>query len=387
MSGSIGAYYTLLGVQRTCTTTDIKKGFRKMALKHHPDKSNGSTDMFQKINEANDVLSNPDSRKMYDMHGKHWKKYSDMSQGNRGHGPGVQRGGGSARVCENITHNITISLDDAYNGKTKKLKITRKEVCSTCTGYGTKNKRPSECGVCEYGVRQVVRKLGPMMVQQFSIACDLCNGTGVQIAPTNRCTDCNASGTIKGYHIIDVSIPRGISDKTQLMFNGAADQRRGYVSGNVVIMIHVSNSHTTFRRNGSDLHQKISISLLEALIGFKRVIHHLDGRLLLIEHSLVVQPGDKMVIRNEGMPVESTSNTGDLIIYFEIEFPKQLDVSSTKQLKDLLGQDTTDPTQTELDGATNANIEPYTLSQEPRNRGSNRNTNNGHQQTQECRQM
>jgi DnaJ family protein A protein 2 len=385
-------YYTLLGLPRSCTASDIKTAFRKKSILHHPDKTGGDTSMFQKINEAREVLSTPDTRKLYDTYGADWKQHRNnppMGAGGGGWGPRpTTRTRTRTRVCDSITHHVKLSLEDVYNGKGKKLKIKRNVICNTCTGHGTKNKRPSKCGMCDFGTRRVVRQIGPMMIQEVDVRCDTCNGTGLHISPSNRCSDCNATGVTEGYHIIEVSIPRGVSDKTTMVFKGAADQRGGYEPGDVVIHIHSSTTSTTksFLHKGGDLHHMITISLLEALTGFKRVIRHLDNRLLLVNHSSIVRPGGKLVIPNEGMSVENGSVKGDLILSFQILFPEQLDASSvTTSLTELLGQTKTNPSQSDVESSTPVELLEYSKPSSPT---KDKHSNSGNiPPPQECRQM
>lgn len=336
---STGDYYTTLGVQRQCTPGEIKKAFRKQSLLHHPDK-NGDAIMFKKINEAREVLSDPVKRKLYDSYGNNWENVYKNRTSNQMGGRGMRppRHTNMGFVCERISHTIQISLQESYTGIHKRLRIKRNIVCNTCSGYGTNNKRPSDCGMCQFGTKREIRRVGPMIVQDITVICKICKGTGLNVDPMNKCTDCSASGVVADHHILEVDIPEGVLDKTSMVFKGAADSRRGYETGDVYINIRVSNTTTdkSFYRKGGTLYHPIQISLLEALTGFTRSICHLDNRVLLVRHSSITRPGDILIFPKEGFPSEN-DGIGDLLLVVNIDFPNEL-VTNDTLLSELLCQ-------------------------------------------------
>ena len=378
----INNYYSILGVQSTCTPDEIKKAFRKQSLLHHPDK-NGDADMFKKINEAREVLSDPVKRKLYDSYGDNWEKVYAQSSNQMGRGDRTP--GKNMRVCARISHTINVSLRESYTGIHKRLRIKRNVICNTCNGYGTKNKRISDCGMCQFGTKREIRRIGPMMVQEVSVSCKICQGSGLNVDPMNKCVDCNATGVVAGHHILDVDVPKGVHDNTTIVFKGGADTRRGYEAGDVHIRICVSKTTTdnSFYRKGDDIYHPIKISLLEALTGFNRSICHLDDRVLSVGYSDITNPGDILVFSNEGFPSEK-GDVGDLLLVVSIEFPNKL-VSNDTLLSELLGQVKHEGDPSKESTPTRTDLKKKNVSNSTQSNNIPHNSNQG--PGWECRQM
>ena len=304
-------YYEILGVDKNATPAQIKKAFRKLAMKEHPDRG-GDEEKFKKIQTAYEVLQSEEKRDLYDKYGKegveqgggasHHDIFSSMFGG--GGGGGARRP--QMRKGESISHPLKCSLEDLYNGKTVKLAINRKvpsdkeskpRVCTTCNGSGFVMK---------------MRQIGPGMIQQSQ----------------TKCTDCNGSGYIgklkKERKILEVLVEKGMKNNEKIKFQGEADNLPGHTPGDVIFVIQ-ERKHSVFKRKGNHLIIEKSITLSEALTGCSIGITHLDGRKLHIKtkENDVIKPGMFKRIPNEGMPVRGNPFVkGNLILIFSVKFPK-----------------------------------------------------------------
>jgi len=221
-------YYERLGVTPETGVDDIKRAYKKMAMKFHPDKNPNNpeaAEKFKEISEAYEVLADENKRQMYDKYGKEGMQgggmggvdpfdiFSSFFGGGGGHG----RSRGPQRTKDMVTP-LTVKLEDLYNGKTKKMKITRNIICKTCSGSGSKDgKPPSKCKECDgNGIKVMLRQLGPGMFQQVRTQCPECDGKGEVVAEGKRCTDCNGKKTIKETKILNVEIDKGVKEGKKL---------------------------------------------------------------------------------------------------------------------------------------------------------------------------
>lgn len=345
------ALYELLGVPPTADENEIKRAYRKLALKYHPDKNPddaAASEMFKKVSHAYEVLSDADKRKVYDARGE------KGLEGGDGGGGGADAsdifsmffGGGRPRgepKPKDIVHELGISLEEFYNGKTKKIAALRDRLCHACTGSGLKPGVSSNpCGGCDgRGVRIMLRELLPGMVQRMQVKCPLCLGQGVQINPKDICEGCNGAKVIKDRKIVEVVIEKGTKKGDHLRFEGEGDQIPGVrLSGDLLIILN-EKPHDVFRRVGNHLLVNHRLSLNEALCGFELPIETLDGRTILLKvaQGQVVNHDHAWVVTREGMPVKGTGGCerGNLVVHFEIEFPTSLTPAQIAAISTALG--------------------------------------------------
>lgn len=352
-------YYGLLGVSKTSTDNEIKKAYRKMALKYHPDRNPAeeAADKFKAISHAYEVLQDQEKREIYDKYGEEGLK----NGGHQGHsadsifeaffGGGMFGGGGGGgqgrqrgpRKGEDIQYNFGVSLKDFYNGKTRKLKVTKKVICGGCDGKGSTD--PNAGGFCQscrgQGVKVVVRQIGPGMIQQMQVACGDCEGKGEWIDPNKRCKQCRGKKVLSENKVIEVHIDKGMKNGQKITFRGEGDQSPDTQPGDIVIVLSQKKEAIPFVRKGMDLIYEKNISLCEALTGYEFQIKHLDDRVLVVRSNPgdIVEHADMKMILGEGMPrYRSPYEKGYLIIKFNIEFPapNSLPESVVKGLIELL---------------------------------------------------
>jgi len=325
----MATYYDLLHIPKNASQLEIKKAFHKIALISHPDKG-GDPEKFKEINNAYNVLSDPEKRKQYDQFGENFEEkgmngmsggmnMEDILRGMMGNGNRENM----RKKCQDVQHIIKISLKEVYNGTTKKLKIHRTLICQICEGFGTKDKTESKC-TCNNGQRVIVRQIGPGMIQQMTVVCNDCKGSGSRVMNDNKCDMCNGTQVINDENIVPVNIQKGIEHGHILKFPGEANQKRNFESGDLLIQVQIDPSLTTFKYQQNNLILHKTINLAEALSGFSFVVEHLDERKLYIKSSSIITPNQMLMIKDEGLPIKNSHLNGDLIIHFNIEFPNKI---------------------------------------------------------------
>lgn len=318
-------FYNTLGVSKDCSESDIKKAYRKLAIKHHPDKG-GDPEMFKEISRAYEVLSDPEKRRIYDEHGE------EGVEGNFSHGDASDIfdlffGGGrkpkGKKRGEDVVTQLKVTLEQIYNGTMRKLAINKDVICETCDGLGGPSDAFSMCSLCGgRGVRVQVRQMGAM-IQQSQCVCNACGGQGKIVEDSKRCKSCHGKGVQQTKKILEVLIERGVPDQHRVTFHGEADERPNEIPGNVVFII-CQAPHEQFKRSGADLVMLKSVQIYEAMTGCTFYVKHLDGRVIRVQtpENHIVKPGSMFVVENEGMPVyKSAFSKGNLYITFDVEFP------------------------------------------------------------------
>jgi len=362
-------FYERLGVEVDVTAEEIKKAYRKMAIKFHPDKNPNNpeaVEKFKEISEAYEVLSDANKRQMYDIHGKEGLQQGGFHAGaasdifERFFGGGMFGGfGGGGRQgpqqTEDIMHQIAVSLEDLYNGKTSKLAVTRNIICPKCEGSGSKTKgASSKCATCEgRGVRFIVKQLGPGMIQQMQAVCSDCQGKGTRIKDEDKCDQCKGKQVVKDKKVLEVHIEKGMRDGQKIVFNGESDQAPGAEAGDIIFIIK-QKEHEKFKRIGGDLYMDQTITLLDALGGTSLAVTHLDGRILHIKSAEgdIIKPGEIRTIDKEGMPQHKQPfNKGHLFIKFTIQFPDTLTKPQIRTLETVLPARIPAPKLTKKDNA------------------------------------
>ncbi|XP_071787964.1 dnaJ homolog subfamily A member 1-like [Asterias amurensis] len=323
-------FYDLLGVKPNATETELKKAYRKLALKYHPDKNPEDPEKFKLMSQAYESLSDPKKRKIYDEGGEQALKEGGAGGGS--HNPmdifDMFFGTHSRtheRRCKDVIHQLGVSLEEMYNGSVRKLALKKNVVCDKCEGRGGKKGAVETCGTCKGSRIQVhLSPIGPGMVQQIRTACGDCQGQGEKISAKDRCKQCQGKKIIKNSKILEVHIDKGMKDGQKITFSGEGDQEPGLEPGDMIIVLE-EKPHKLFKRKGTDLIINKKIDLVEALCGFKHIIKTLDDRELVITSHAgdVIKHDDVKVVRNEGMPIyRSPFEKGRLIIHFEVDFPE-----------------------------------------------------------------
>jgi DnaJ homolog subfamily A member 2 len=338
--------YNALGVAKDADESEIKKAYRKLALKHHPDKG-GDVEKFKEISTAAEILMDAEKRQVYDKYGKEGLENGGGGGGGSSaedifsmfFGGGGRRGPQGPQKGEDIVHPIKASLEDLYNGKTTRLAINRNKLCEDCEGRGGKVGAEKDCSDCNgRGVRVQLRQIGPGMVQQIQSACPTCKGSCKIINEKDKCKSCKGKKTYKDRKVLECQIEKGMKNGQKIRFGGEADELPGTIPGDVVFVVQ-EKEHEIFKRKGSDLVTHINLELSEALCGFTKTITHMDGRVLRIDSPAgrVVKPDSVHMIEGEGMPYHGNPFTkGRLFIIFRVNFPSSLPQNTIRALQQAL---------------------------------------------------
>ncbi|CAK9149377.1 unnamed protein product [Ilex paraguariensis] len=345
-------YYHVLGVSKSASQDELKKAYRKAAMKNHPDKG-GDPDKFKELSEAYEVLSDPEKRDVYDQYGEDALK-EGMGGGSAAHNPfdifesffgGGFGGGGSSRgrkkQGEDVVHTLKVSLEDLYNDTTKKLSLSRNILCPKCKGKGSKSGASGRCYGCQgTGMRITTRQIGPGMIQQMQHVCPECRGSGEVISERDKCSQCKGNKVSQGKKVLEVHVEKGMQHGQKIVFKGEADEAPDTVTGDIVIILQ-QKEHPKFKRKFDDLYVEHPLNLTEALCGFQFVLTHLDGRQLLIKSNPgeVIKPDQYKAINDEGMPQHQRQfMKGRLFIHFSVVFPESGVLSPDKclSLEDIL---------------------------------------------------
>lgn len=343
--------YDALGVSKNATESEIRKAYRKMALKYHPDRNPGNEEAQEKFKEvahAYEVLSDPEKRRIYDMYGE-----EGLSGGGGGGfgGDGFDLfsaffgGGGRSRPRgpqkgQDVVHALKVSLEELYNGATRKIRVTRTRICKSCDGVGaTKKDAVLDCSSCNGTGRKVsIHQVAPGFVQQVSQTCSDCQGQGKRIDDRFQCKTCKGRKVVSDVKNLEVHIDPGMSDRQKITFENEADERPGVIAGDIIFVLQMKE-HPVFERRGKDLYMKKNINLSEALTGMEFKLNHLDGRTLIIRSrkNEVIKPGQILQVTGEGMPsVRNQFDKGNLLIEFVVDFPDRIPPNFMEQLQKIL---------------------------------------------------
>nr|XP_023668254.1 dnaJ homolog subfamily A member 1-like [Paramormyrops kingsleyae] len=337
-------FYDRLGVKPNASAEELKKAYRKLALKYHPDKNPAEGEKFKQISQAYEVLSDKQKREVYDRGGE--KAIKEGGTGGCGaFGSPMDIfdmffGGGGRMHRErgkNIVNQLTVSLEDLYNGATKKLILQRNVICDRCEGRGGRKGALETCpSCCGSGLQVRLHQLGLGIVQQISTICSSCQGQGQRISHKDKCKACGARKILRQKKILEVHVDKGMKDGQKIVFHGEGDQEPGLEAGDIIIVLD-QKAHPVYTREGENLVMAMELQLVEALCGFKKPVCTLDSRtLLLTSHpGELIRPGDRKCVLNEGMPLyRRPFEKGRLIVLFSVVFPPENFLPANK-LKEL----------------------------------------------------
>lgn len=340
-------YYEVLGVAKNATEAEIKKAFKKLAMKHHPDRNpddKSAEEKFKEAREAYDILSDAKKRAAYDQFGHAGVDTSAAGGGGYYGGAGGAsfsdifgdvfgdifggggRGGQRVYRGADLRYNLELSLEEAVHGTTQKIRIPTLVNCEVCGGSGArKGSSPSVCPTC-HGQGQVRMQQGFFSVQQ---ACPRCHGSGKLI--TDPCTSCHGEGRVEKYKTLSVKIPPGVDNGDRIRLSGEGEAgENGGPAGDLYVQVHV-REHPIFTRDGSDLLCEVPVSFTAAALGGDLEVPTLEGRVKL-KIPAESQSGKLFRLRGKGVKSVRGGQVGDLICRIVVETP----VNLTSRQKDLL---------------------------------------------------
>lgn len=364
-------YYEVLGISKSASQEEIKKAYRKQALKYHPDKNPGDKEAeakFKEAAEAYEVLRDADKRSRYDRYGHAgvggasgaggfgggmtmediFENFGDIFGSAFGGGFGGFSGFGSSRQRgrrvnkgSNLRVKVTLSLKDIAHGVNKKIKVNKYIACDTCGGNGAKDSSSySNCSTC-HGTGQVTKVTSTFLGQmQTTQTCHVCGGEGKII--TNKCTTCHGEGIVKGTEVISLDIPAGVAEGMQLSVSGKGNAaRRGGVNGDLIVLIQ-EEKHPDLVRDGNDLIYGLYLNFTEAALGATVQIPTVDGK-VKIKVDPGTQPGKILRLRGKGLPEVNGYGKGDLLVNINVWIPKKLSKDEQKTLEQLSGSENFQP--------------------------------------------
>jgi molecular chaperone DnaJ len=347
-------YYDVLGVTKNATEDEIKKAYRKMAMKYHPDKNQGdkaAEEKFKEAAEAYDVLGNASKKQKYDQFGHAGFSaggggghgdFSSMDDifsafgdifGGSGFGGGSSRGGRRVNRGTNLRIKVKLDLNEILTGVEKKIKVNKYVSCVPCKGTGAQNGSGfSNCNTCR-GTGQVTRVVQTMLGQmQTASTCPGCGGEGQIIK--EKCKSCYGDGIVKGEEVISINIPAGVAEGMQLSMQGKGNAAaRGGIPGDLLIVVE-ETEHPTLKRDGNNLLYNLFISVPEVILGTSAEINTLDGK-AKIKIEPGTQSGKVLRLRGKGLPNINGYEKGDLLVNVNVWTPQTLNKEEKQLLEKL----------------------------------------------------
>jgi molecular chaperone DnaJ len=347
-------YYEVLGVAKDAPEADLKKAYRRLAQKHHPDRNPDnpkSEEAFKEAKEAYEMLSDPNKRAAYDQYGHAGVDPSMGAAGGAGMGGfadafgdifgeifgGGGRGRNGVYRGADLRYNLEISLEEAARGTDTQIRIPTQAKCEVCDGSGARpGTKAVSCPTCD-GHGQVRMQQGFFSIQQ---TCPRCHGTG-KIVPT-PCTNCNGAGFEKKQKTLSVKIPPGVDDGDRIRLSGEGESgANGGPSGDLYVVMHIK-PHSIFKRDGTDLHCDMPVSIATAALGGEIEIPTLDGQ-AKIRIPAETQTGKVFRLRGKGIKQVRGTGFGDLMCHVYVETPVNLTMRQKELLEEFEAIASADP--------------------------------------------
>jgi molecular chaperone DnaJ len=348
-------YYTVLGIERSATNDDIKRAFRKLASKYHPDKKGGDETKFKEISEAYSVLGDDKKRKEYDAYGRSfsgtagaggfgggfdWSQFQqgfggqgfefDLNDIMNGFGDMFGGGGGRQNRGRDISIDVELTFKESIFGTKRKILITKNSVCSTCRGSGgAPDSGTIQCATCNG--KGKVRESRQSILGTFATVrtCETCAGIGT--IPKEKCSTCKGHGVTRKEDEIEIDIPSGIEHGEMIRMTQRGEGIKNGTPGDLYIKIHVAK-HPFFIRDGAHLRMNHSIKVTDALLGATHTIETLDGAVSLAVPE-GVRAGDILKIKGKGVP--HGSSRGDIFVKVVIDTPQKLSKNARHLVEEL----------------------------------------------------
>lgn len=346
-------YYKILGLEKGASKEEVKKAFRKMAAKYHPDKAGGDEEKYKEVTEAYAVLNDDKKKAEYDTYGQsfngaggagfggfNWADFQGAAQGFGGQGfefdindifQNFGFGGGSrAQRGRDVSIDINLTFEESIFGVTRKVLITKNNACTHCEGTGAKKGSAQEsCSTC--GGQGKLRETRQSIMGSFTTVreCSVCHGTGK--VPKERCPHCAGAGIARTQEEISIKVPAGIQNGEVIRMTGRGEAMPHGQSGDLYIKVHVEQHHT-IRRDGNTLIAKLPIKLTDALLGATYAVITLDGT-IDIKIPAGITHGELLRIKGKGVPHEH--GRGDFMVKISVETPKKLSKKAQKLIEEL----------------------------------------------------
>jgi molecular chaperone DnaJ len=354
-------YYEILGVPKDADKTQIKKAYRKIALKYHPDKNpddKEAEDKFKEAAEAYEVLSNDEKRQKYDRFGHAgvggaaggggfsgggmsmediFSQFGDIFDGFGGFGFGGSAGSrGRRRVNKgsNLRVKVKLTLKEVMNGADKKIKVKKYVSCDACSGTGAESSSGhTTCQTCK-GSGQVVRVQNTILGQmQTASTCPTCGGEGKIIK--DKCTKCYGEGIVKGEEIVSINVPAGVAEGMQMKVSGKGNAaRRGGINGDLIIVFQ-EEEHPELIRDENDLLYSLHVSFPEAVLGTSAEIPTVESK-VKIKIAPGTQSGKILRLRGKGLPSYGSYGKGDLLVKVNVWTPQTLSKEEKAEMEKML---------------------------------------------------
>ncbi|KAG6432636.1 hypothetical protein SASPL_104217 [Salvia splendens] len=347
-------YYSVLGVSKNSSKSEIKSAYRKLARSYHPDvnKEAGAEEKFKEISNAYEVLSDDEKRSIYDRYGEAGLKgagagmgdfsnpfdlFESLFEGMGGMGGGMGMGGRGSRnratEGEDQVYNLVLNFKEAVFGVEKEIEITRLETCNTCDGSGAKpGTNASKCSTCS-GQGQVISSARtPLGVFQQVMACSTCGGTGEISTP---CNTCGGDGRVRKSKRISLKVPAGVDSGSRLRVRSEGNAgRRGGPPGDLFVLIEVL-ADSVLRRDDTNILYTCKVSYIDAILGTTTKMPTVDG-MVDLKIPAGTQPGTTLVMAGKGVPFLNKNNTrGDQLVKVQVEIPKRLSGEERKLIEEL----------------------------------------------------
>jgi len=352
-------FYEILGLTKSASEDEIKKAYRKLAIKYHPDKNpddKAAEEKFKEAAEAYEVLSNPEKRQRYNQYGHAgvggasgggggygggmnmddiFSQFGDIFGGGGGFGGfgGSSRGGGRRVVRgSNLRVKVKLNLQEIAKGVEKKLKVNKFVNCNTCKGSGAKNGTFDTCKLCNGSGVQVRTQQTFLGAMQTQTTCSGCNGEGKTVK--DKCNTCHGDGIVRAEEVISINIPAGVAEGMQLSVGGKGNAApRGGINGDLLVLIE-EEEHLELKRDGSNLFYDSYVNFADAALGTSIEIPTVDAK-VKIKIEPGTQSGKVLRLKGKGLPDVNSYGVGDLLVNINVWTPQSLSAEEKKALETL----------------------------------------------------